>query len=63
MMNARHFLASPAQAAEDITAPLDAIVAPSFKSDGPGAPVLVKKGDRVLLRKGYGMANIDLDKK
>ncbi|MGZ3443829.1 MAG: serine hydrolase, partial [Polyangia bacterium] len=52
--------AAPAHAVPDLTAQLDAVVAPRFKSDGPGAAVLVKKGDRVLLRKGYGMANIEL---
>src|SRR5262249_45326153 len=52
--------ATPAFAANDLTAQLDALVAPQFPADGPGAAVLVKKGDQVLLRKGYGMANIEL---
>lgn len=53
-------LATPAFAANDIAAQLDAIVAPHFSADAPGAAVLVKKGDKVLLRKAYGLADVEL---
>jgi len=52
--------ATPAFAASDVTAQLDALVAPQFPADGPGAAVLVRKGDQVLLRKGYGLAEVEL---
>jgi CubicO group peptidase (beta-lactamase class C family) len=52
--------AAPARAASDLTTQLDAIVAPHFPADAPGAAVLVRKGDEVLLRKSYGMANLEL---
>lgn len=35
-------VATPAFAASDVTAQLDAIVAPHFKADQPGAAVLVQ---------------------
>jgi D-alanyl-D-alanine carboxypeptidase len=47
-----------ADAAPDVTAQLDALLAPQFAADQPGAAVLVRKGDRVLLRKAYGMADL-----
>src|SRR4051812_1339464 len=53
-------VAAPASAASDVSAQLDALVAPHFAADGPGAVVLVKKGDQILLRKAYGMANVEL---
>ena len=49
---------SRAVAAPDLQAQLDAIVAPHFPADQPGAAVLVSKGDRILLRRGYGMADL-----
>ena len=54
-------VASPAFAASDVAAQLDAIVAPHFVPNKPGATVLVKKGNQILLRKGYGLANVELD--
>ena len=45
--------AAPAGAGAD----LDASVAPLFRDDQPGAAVLVRKGDRILLRKAYGLAD------
>ena len=53
-------VATPAFAASELAAQLDAIVAPHFKADQPGAAVLVKKGDQILLRKGYGLAEVEL---
>jgi CubicO group peptidase (beta-lactamase class C family) len=53
-------VATPAFAASDLAAQLDAIVAPHFKPGEPGVAVLVKKGDQILLRKGYGLAEVEL---
>lgn len=39
---------------------IDAVVAPACPPDAPGAAVLVAKDARVVFRKGYGMANLEL---
>jgi CubicO group peptidase (beta-lactamase class C family) len=54
--------APPAAAAAEagLNAELDARFAQAYPADGPGAAVLVKKGDEVILRKGYGMADLEL---
>ncbi|HET7433888.1 MAG TPA: serine hydrolase domain-containing protein [Thermoanaerobaculia bacterium] len=49
-------LAACAQTTQD----LDAIAARYYKPDGPGAAVLVIKDGRTLLRKGYGLADLEL---
>lgn len=41
-------------------AQLDAVVASYFKADEPGAAVLVMRDGKPLLRKGYGMADMEL---
>lgn len=41
-------------------AQLDAVVASSFKADEPGAAVLVMRDGKRLLRKGYGLADVEL---
>jgi D-alanyl-D-alanine carboxypeptidase len=51
---------SPADAAE-LTARLDALFTVAYPPDEPGAAVRVQRGDEVLLRKGYGMADMELD--
>lgn len=38
---------------------LDAYFSASYAADEPGAAVLVRRGDQVLLRKGYGMADLE----
>lgn len=40
-------------------AELDAIAAKAFPADWPGAAVLVMKGGQPLLRKGYGLADVE----
>ncbi|HEX6086544.1 MAG TPA: serine hydrolase [Thermoanaerobaculia bacterium] len=40
-------------------AELDAIAAKAFPADRPGAAVLVMKGGQPLLRKGYGLADVE----
>lgn len=42
------------------TKSLDAIASRYYKSDQPGAAVLVMKDGKTLLRKGYGMADLEL---
>lgn len=39
---------------------LDQIVAARFRPDLPGVAALVMQGERPILRKGYGMANVEL---
>ena len=39
---------------------LDAIVSAAYRADGPGAVVIVVKDGRVLLRRAYGLANVEL---
>ncbi len=55
---------SAAASAEDATPPLvnqlDSLVAQAYSADGPGASVIVVSKGQVLLRKGYGMADLEL---
>ena len=54
--------AAPAAAASpaEITARIDKILADTYPAADPGAAVLVVDHGQVLLRKGYGMANVEL---
>lgn len=45
----------------EVTAALDALLRRSFKADAPGAAVLVMRHGQILLRKGYGLANVELN--
>jgi CubicO group peptidase (beta-lactamase class C family) len=50
----------PAQAvtaSQPLAASLEALVAPYFKLDAPGAAIIVVKDGKTLLRKAYGMAD------
>lgn len=49
---------SPSEA--DLARQMDALLAPVYPADGPGAAVLVVRDGRTLLRKGYGLANVEL---
>ncbi|MEE9429495.1 MAG: serine hydrolase [Melioribacteraceae bacterium] len=40
---------------------IDSIIKNSVKADGPGAIVLVKKNDKILYKKAFGKANIELN--
>ncbi|HYG65843.1 MAG TPA: serine hydrolase [Thermoanaerobaculia bacterium] len=53
---------APAVAAADSpdVAAIDRYLTAAYAANEPGAAVLVKRGDEVLLRKGYGMANLEL---
>lgn len=54
-------LASPlfAAAPSDLERKVDAVVAPFIEYDTFSGVVLVASGDRILLEKGYGMANVE----
>jgi D-alanyl-D-alanine carboxypeptidase len=52
-------VAAPAPPAPDLAAQLDAELARHFPADQPGAAVLVRKGDKILLRKAYGSADLE----
>ena len=39
---------------------LDAMFREAYPADGPGAAVRVQRGDAVLLRQGYGLADVEL---
>jgi CubicO group peptidase (beta-lactamase class C family) len=43
----------------DVTSDLDAIASSSYPANEPGAAVLVMKDGAVLLRKGYGLADLE----
>jgi D-alanyl-D-alanine carboxypeptidase len=53
------FLSLPLLAAAGLTERLDAIASKQFKENEPGAAVLVMKSGTPLLRKGYGMADLE----
>lgn len=44
----------------DIAAKIDAVLAPHFKLNEPGATVIVTRDGKPVFRKAYGMANIEL---
>ncbi len=46
------------EAEQAIAARIDAMAAPYYKADGPGAVLLVIKDGRTVLRKAYGMADV-----
>src|SRR5262245_7719131 len=45
---------------QDLAEAIDVLLTEVYKPDGPGAAVVVVKDGRVLFRKGYGMANLEL---
>ncbi len=47
--------------ATELTAQLDALFAAVYPPNEPGAAVRVQRGDEVLLRMGYGMADMELN--
>jgi D-alanyl-D-alanine carboxypeptidase len=46
--------------AAQLVSELNGLLSPRFPVDGPGATVVVVKDGRVIFRKGYGMANLEL---
>lgn len=51
--------ALPVAASAPIAAQLEQRAAQFFKDAGPGGVVLVKRGEEVLLRRGYGLADLE----
>jgi D-alanyl-D-alanine carboxypeptidase len=51
---------SDAAAGPEIAGQMDALLSAAYAPAGPGAAVLVMKDGTPLLRKGYGLANLDL---
>ena len=45
---------------QELTKEFDALMSETFKDDGPGAVALVIKDEKVLYRKAFGMANLEL---
>jgi D-alanyl-D-alanine carboxypeptidase len=52
--------AQSAPAPTDVTAELDAMLAKTFPPDRPGASAIVVKDGKVLYRKAFGLANLEL---
>jgi len=54
-------LVAPAQApAPPFSVQAEALLAARYEADGPGAAVLVARDGKVLFRKGYGLASVEL---
>jgi D-alanyl-D-alanine carboxypeptidase len=51
---------TPQRPAAQLVSELNGLLSPRFPTDGPGAAVVVVKDGRVIFRKGYGMANLEL---
>lgn len=51
-----HFASS-----QNIEKQIDAIFAKAYPADSPGATVLIAKDDKVIYRKAFGMANLELN--
>ena len=49
-----------AQPAEDLSKSIDDLLTQTYKPNEPGAAVIVVKDGKVVFRKGYGMANLEL---
>jgi len=58
--NAAPVVAPSAQVVDPSLAAVDSMLAAAYPAGGPGAAVIVARGDRVLMRKAYGMADIEL---
>src|SRR5260370_41396595 len=56
---ARAGLAGPGRS-DDLAARLDRIFAGAYPATGPGAAVIVVRDGKPILRKGYGLANVQL---
>ncbi|MGH9873095.1 MAG: serine hydrolase [Pyrinomonadaceae bacterium] len=51
---------SPATSDKDLTTAINEALEKTFKPDEPGAAVIVVKDGKVVFRKGYGLANVEL---
>jgi D-alanyl-D-alanine carboxypeptidase len=50
----------PSAANEALEAKIDAVMAEVYKPGQPGAAIIVRKNGRTVLRKGYGLADLEL---
>jgi D-alanyl-D-alanine carboxypeptidase len=48
-----------AQDSAAVATAIDRTLTEAYPANGPGAAILVARGGRVLLRKGYGLANVE----
>ena len=53
-------IAAPICGAAPLPAKFDALAAPHFAASAPGATVVVLQAEQLLLRKAYGLANVEL---
>lgn len=53
-------LAAPSALAADVASDLDKLFSAAYPADGPGAAVLVEQNGKPLLRKAYGLADLEL---
>ena len=47
--------------AQNITTEIDQLMNDQYKADGSGATILIAKDDKIIFRKAYGKANMELD--
>ena len=52
--------AAPAEDMKALAKKIDAVMAGVYKPDEPGAALIVRKGGQTVLRKGYGLADLEL---
>jgi len=55
------FEASSPVSEKNLASQIDRLLLDVYKPDGPGAAILVKKQGKVILHKGYGLANLELN--
>jgi len=58
--DAKPAAASASASADPVARSIDAVMAAVYPPDKPGAAIIVVKDGRVVLRKAYGMANLEL---
>lgn len=50
---------SPTEKQEDITYPLDSLFSNTLPANEPGGAILIKKGEKVIFQKAYGLADLN----
>ena len=51
---------NPITTAPELSAQIEALLAPLYPPEKPGAAVIIVKNGETVFRKGYGMANLEL---
>src|SRR5215217_5492492 len=46
--------------AQDVSAQIDKLLSKNLKPDEPGGVILVAQGDKIIFKKAYGMADMEL---